>query len=75
MAGILLILLGLILAIMAHPKMKKKILPRLSNEGIVTIRPFHPKTDEIIKSGGPNLSVFATGFILIFIGLVIFLWY
>jgi len=64
-------LLGLLLAILSHPKILGPVVSRLANEGIVTQRPIPRRDAEVIKHAGPNLSLFFIGLILILLGIII----
>jgi hypothetical protein len=47
---------------------------RLFNEGLVTPQKPKPEKSEILKHAGPNLSLFIIGAILIFIGILLFVY-
>lgn len=63
--------LGMALAIFSHPKIRAPIMARLFNEGIIISQSAKPEKAEVIKYAGPNLSIFAIGFILMVIGIVL----
>ena len=71
--GIILMLAGGAIMIFAHPKISRRIMTRLFNEGFVTPqRPSMEKT-EILTGSGPAFTIFFLGFILFFIGLLLLL--
>lgn len=71
MNGIILIILGLIIIVFSYPKISNQIMSRLYNEGFVTPKRVKPENAEIIRYAGPQISLFAIGAILIFIGIIL----
>jgi len=64
-------LIGLLLAILSHPKIKDKVFARLMNEGLVTPKQLPPEKSELIRFAGPNLSLLLIGVILMIIGAIL----
>lgn len=71
--GILLIIIGVAIALLAYPKFRRPIVSRLFNEGLVTPKIVAPEKAEVIKFAGADMSLFAIGFALMLIGLIILL--
>lgn len=71
MSSIVLIAIGLLIIILSFPKVRLPLIARLYNEGFVTPRKVKPEDAEIIRYSGPQISLFAMGAILIFIGIIL----
>lgn len=70
--SLVLIISGVLLAVLSHPRAARPITLRLMNEGILTPKvPKHPEKTEILKFGGPNLSLLFAGLILILTGIIL----
>ena len=67
----LLIIVGIIIIILSHPKILQPFMTRLFNEGIITPQRVKREDAEIIQYAGPNISLFAIGVIFILIGILI----
>jgi len=74
MNGIILIVLGILITLFSFPRISSQIMARLFNEGFVTPKKIKPEDAEIIRHAGPHISIFAIGFILIFIGAILFVY-
>jgi len=74
MKSLLLILVGLLIIIFSRPVFLRPLMNRLFNEGLVTPQKPKPEKSEILKHAGPNLSLFIIGAILIFIGILLFVY-
>ena len=68
--SLILIVLGICIIIFSFPKIRIPIMARLFNEGIVAPRVEKPESAAIIKYTGANITLFAIGVILIFIGII-----
>lgn len=71
MNGIILIILGFLIILFSFPKIRRPIMARLMNEGIVTPESIKPEKVELIKYTGPSISIFGIGIILIIIGIIL----
>ncbi len=69
--SLLFFIVGLLLAILSHPKIKDKVFGRLMNEGLLTPKQLPPEKSELIRFAGPNLSLFLIGIILMIVGAII----
>lgn len=66
----ILIILGLLICILSHPKILRPIMQRLFNEGIATPQNIAPDKTEIIKYTGPSTTLLFIGIVFIFIGII-----
>ena len=71
MENLILIVLGVLIMLFSFPKIRIPIMARLFNERIVTPRVERPENSEIISHTGPNITLFAIGIILIFMGIIL----
>ena len=69
--NVALFLLGLAIAVFAHPKVMRFFMTRLMNEGVITPKVVKPEDAELIKHAGPNLSLLFVGILLMIIGIAL----
>lgn len=67
----ILIIIGVLIVIFSFPRVRRPIMSRLFNEGVVTPKRVKPEDTQIIQNTGPSTSLFAIGIVLIIIGIVI----
>ncbi|MBI4050281.1 MAG: hypothetical protein HY398_02425 [Candidatus Doudnabacteria bacterium] len=67
----ILIILGILLCLFAFPKIRRPIMARLANEGLVTPQSIAPDKTEIIKYTGPSTTLLFIGIVLIIVGIII----
>lgn len=71
--GLVLIIIGVGIAFLSHPRISQSFFSRLANEGLLTPRQLRPEKTELLKYAGPHLSLFFVGVVLVIIGIYLLL--